>query len=382
MSLNRRFLAQLLITCLVLLSACNFPGSITEQADGPGYIYTAAALTVQATLQGEPGELTTVIPGTPLPPATTPTLGAGMPQPTLTFTPRPDSGCDRADFVEDVTVPDNTRLSPGADFVKTWRLRNAGTCSWTQDYSLVFLNGDAMNAPPSVPLTSQPVAPGETVDVSVNMQAPGESGSYRGEWQLRNAAGEVFGVGENDRAIWVDVDVLVASGVVYDFVAQASRAEWFSGAGSNLNVTLTYGGDDADPNGVAKVVDEVMLEGGRISSKVLLTHPMREQNGVIAGIFPEYTVQPGDRFRARIGFMMPQGTCGDGNARFELDYRDSSGWNSFNEWDAACDGRLDLVEVDISRLRGQTVQFILVVRANGSPQDDWAVWNSPLIENR
>ncbi len=45
---------------------------------------------------------------------------------------------DRAQFVADVTVPDGTRYDPGATFTKTWRLRNAGTCTWTTSYTMVF----------------------------------------------------------------------------------------------------------------------------------------------------------------------------------------------------------------------------------------------------
>jgi len=39
------------------------------------------------------------------------------------------------------------------------------------------------------------------------------------------------------------------------------------------------------------------------------------------------------------------------------------------------------VEVDLSDLKGKTLQFILVVKADGSSSDDWAIWNSPRIEH-
>jgi len=50
----------------------------------------------------------------------------------------PVSRCDAASFVRDVTVPDGTKMEPGDDFTKTWRLLNAGTCSWTTAYRLVL----------------------------------------------------------------------------------------------------------------------------------------------------------------------------------------------------------------------------------------------------
>lgn len=40
-----------------------------------------------------------------------------------TNTPQP---CDQADFVQDVSIPDGTRMLPGQAFTKTWRLRNVG----------------------------------------------------------------------------------------------------------------------------------------------------------------------------------------------------------------------------------------------------------------
>jgi len=75
--------------------------------------------------------------------------------------PEPAPACtDKAAFVNDVTVPDNIYVLTGQPFVKTWRLRNVGTCTWTADYALVFANGHRMGGPSSVPL-SGPVAPGD-----------------------------------------------------------------------------------------------------------------------------------------------------------------------------------------------------------------------------
>ena len=116
---------------------------------------------------------------------------------------------DAAAFVEDVTIPDDTVLSAGEAFTKTWRLRNEGTCTWEGGYGLVFFDGDRLEAPDSVPLEA-PVSPGEEVDLSVVLSVPEESeaGAYRGEWKLRNADGFIFGIGEEaDKAFWVQIVV-------------------------------------------------------------------------------------------------------------------------------------------------------------------------------
>src|SRR5688500_18723466 len=90
-----------------------------------------------------------------------------------------------ADLYRPGTVPDGTRFNPGATFTKTWRLRNIGTCTWTTAYSMVFQSGEQMGGPASVPMPSS-VAPGQNVDVSVNLTAPNAAGHYIGYWRFRN----------------------------------------------------------------------------------------------------------------------------------------------------------------------------------------------------
>lgn len=158
----------------------------------------------------------TLVAATPLPTATAiPTAApTATPLPTTTPLPAPSStpcpGND-ADFVTDVTIPDGTFIQPGEQFVKTWRLRNSGSCSWAGDYSLAFNEGAPMAAPNQVKL-AQEVKPGETVDVSVTFNAPAEPGLVTSRWQMQDAQGTRFGprvyvkviAGEIDRlaGIW------------------------------------------------------------------------------------------------------------------------------------------------------------------------------------
>ena len=148
---------------------------------------------------------------TPLPPTVTPmptaTGSAATPEPTTrpqpSLTPTPTAaGCvDKAFFVNDVTIPDNTYVLAGQSFVKTWRLRNNGTCVWTTDYAVAFVNGHGMGGPSFTPLQAS-VIPGKTADLSVALIAPAGNGTYEGKWQLRNAAGKLFG-----DAFWVRIIV-------------------------------------------------------------------------------------------------------------------------------------------------------------------------------
>ena len=198
------------LTMLLALSACNLPRKETEpiQPEGPNAIQTAAALTVEAFANQREESATPEAGETAASP--TEALPTETPQSTApSSTPSSSSEkiCDKAVFVTDVTVPDGTEFEPGEDFKKTWRLKNDGTCTWSTSYALVFSDGNAMNGPVSVPMP-ETVAPGETVDLSVNLTAPSKADTYRGNWRLRNASGAVFGIGaQADKSFYVEIVV-------------------------------------------------------------------------------------------------------------------------------------------------------------------------------
>lgn len=115
--------------------------------------------------------------------------------------------CESFAFVADITIPDGMVIQPGQAFTKTWRLRNEGSCTWTQSWSFAYLRGDIMGAPTLVFLPHT-VAPGQTVDISVPMIAPMTNGTYRGNWILRNASYIPFGTGTSVRdGVWVEIRV-------------------------------------------------------------------------------------------------------------------------------------------------------------------------------
>ena len=58
----------------------------------------------------------------------------------------------KAAFVEDVTVPDGQILPPGAEFVKSWRVKNEGTIAWPSTAELHFTGGEKMTADSTGPL--------------------------------------------------------------------------------------------------------------------------------------------------------------------------------------------------------------------------------------
>jgi len=177
------------IAIILAIMACNLPSSNPNQQD-PGAIMTAAALTVQAQLPA------TVPAASPAATSTQTVPPTAIPFPTIPPTPippaaTPTSNCDNAQFVADVTYPDNTSIAGSTAFTKTWRLKNIGSCSWTPSYALVFTGGDSMSGPAAQGLVGN-VNPGQTVDISVSLTSPSGNGTYKGNWGLRNAAGVIF----------------------------------------------------------------------------------------------------------------------------------------------------------------------------------------------
>ena len=363
---SARTLIVVLIAAL-LLAACNLPTNQQASPEDPNIVFTAAAQTVEAQLTqsaatAAPQPTATQSPPTPLPPTAVPPT-----QPP----PSPTPLCDLAMFVKDVTIPDGTLLSPEESFTKTWKLKNIGTCVWS-GYSLVFDSGDSMGGPAAVAIGT--VAPGQEVDVSVELTAPETAGEYRGYWRIRNTSGVLIPVsnGYHKESFYVEIKV-GSSG--FDLYTRAPEAEWVSGAG-----TLTFDGPSS-PEGFVKRANGVVLEGGATPAKILETRPQEVNDGYISGLYDAYHVQPGEHFSAKIGFVANanDGSCGIGNAIFFLKYKEGDTLHTLDTWTKSCDGHLLSVDVDLSDIAGKTVRFQLEVNANGDPSEDWAVWVQPQI---
>lgn len=190
---------------IVVLMGCNLPKP--ETTPEPVVIYTLAAQTVAAELTRVATTQSPPVEASPTLAAIPPTAIPSTPTPIPTATPTPVP-CNLAKFVIDVTIPDNTLMYPGQTFQKTWRLKNVGTCSWTSGYQLVFDHGDPLGVPAGYAqsLTSGTVAPGQTVDLSVNLTAPAAKGSYQGFWKLREPGGAYFSLA-SDKNFWVLIKV-------------------------------------------------------------------------------------------------------------------------------------------------------------------------------
>jgi hypothetical protein len=251
-------------------------------------------------------------------------------------------------------------------------LKNAGTCTWTTSYAIVFVSGERFQAPAAISMPGT-VAPGQTIDIAINLVSPTLDGRYRGNWKLRNASGVLFGVGSSaDSNFYVDVNVSGYTLNVLDFVIDACTAIWRSESRN-----LPCPGAEGDDRGFVRILNAPRMEDGISRGPGLLTYPNKSGSGLITGKFDNFNVRTGDRFQALIGCQYQAIRC---NVVFRLQYQIGSGdIRTLGEWREVYEGQYYPVNVDLRSLSGERVKFILTVLANGTSTDDFALWINPRI---
>lgn len=113
-------------------------------------------------------------------------------------------------------------------------------------------------------------------------------------------------------------------------------------------------------------------------ANAILTIPSQDGNFYgIFGAFPARKIEFADFFRAQL-YCMPEAQC---DAAFSLGYYDSSGkfFDPFPAWSYNYTELPRLINFPLDILAGQTVQLTLIVRDNGDPANDYAVWVDPRI---
>ena len=208
----------LLIAILGGLASCSLPVS-QEGLENVSYRYSTVSALLTKTALSTPAPA-----GTPeaalvfeaAPPDATPALFSAVEARPGEHSPQApsadtfDKPCDAAQPGRpiDITVPDDTRFYPGEYFSKTWRLVNAGSCVWTSDYAVVWFSGDNLGITQAQFLMAD-VEPGRAVEVTLDMVAPLRPGTYQSNWKLRNAQGELFGIGPNGSSpFWARIIVI------------------------------------------------------------------------------------------------------------------------------------------------------------------------------
>jgi Ig-like domain from next to BRCA1 gene len=361
----------LFITIVMIVQlACNAPsGAATPDTFATlNGLYTQSAQTLEA---GGAQTGSTATPGLPLPTNTSSGSVAATKTP-IGQAPVPASKCDAAQFLADVTYPDGSLVGRSNTFVKIWRIKNIGTCTWTTSYAFAFNGGDSLNGPAAVALAGT-VKPGEYIEIPVTFTSPNKDGKYRGYWKLRNASGALFGIGvQADTAVWVDIKVSGPAFVAYEFAPNYCSADW-----SNNSSSLPCPGADGDSSGFVKKLNAPVMENGVTEDEPgLLTVPQDKNNGIIDGQYPSFTVQAGDRFRALVNCQHNSKKC---DVIFRLNYKNNGQTKTLASWHEVYEGKFYPVDLDLSGLAGETVKFILEVDANGGNNADNALWLNPYI---
>ena len=283
------------------------------------------------------------------------------------------SACYHARFVSE-TISDGSSFAPGTAFEKTWTFRNDGTCEWN-GISLVYDTGEKMNAPDSAPV-SVIVAPNNTVKITVNLVAPSTPGTYTGYFKFKSSTGEKFGIGSaGTGAFWVKINVTSTSdgGAGYDFVAEASKATWTNSVGK----VLTFPGTDGDAAGFVSTGLSWIYEDNSSLASSMLVSPDNVTNGYIQGLYKGIKIQTGDRFRALIGCQLASTGC---YVRYRLMYQvGTDPFVTLLDFREKWEGRTYHAVVNLDRLAGKVVNFILEVSAYGPPTGDRALWGDAVI---
>lgn len=131
---------------------------------------------------GQPPPLPTAVAATPIPAAPTPPCIPGM------------------KFVLHLSLDDDTMqnppaMLPGTPFQKGWRVQNTGTCAWSTDDYLLYVDGNTPMARMGgqAAYIQHPVQPGEAYDIWVNLVSPLVPGTYQGLWVMHQGPGRQFG---------------------------------------------------------------------------------------------------------------------------------------------------------------------------------------------
>jgi hypothetical protein len=216
---------SLILLCLLLSACTSLPFLQPTPTLSPEQIQSAALQTLTAVRATEKSFTNTPRPSatfTSIPSETpyltaTPTLSPTPILPTITLPGSPQPiiptsflqtqaalPCNKAEFVQDTSYPDRTYVTPGKVFIKTWRIKNVGSCTWTPNYKLVYQNGERFSAAYVTNIMTD-VAPGKSADISIYLLAPTKLGEYTGTWRLQSPFGDQFGIGPADLPFSVQV---------------------------------------------------------------------------------------------------------------------------------------------------------------------------------
>jgi hypothetical protein len=124
---------------------------------------------------------------------TTPVPAIYTPVPTVIITATATAGpcTNNLEFLEDITIPDDTVVTVGSTIDKQWLVKNSGTCNWDSTYHLIWVGGDPLSATQEQMLF--PAKAGTQATLQILFTAPTTAGTYESSWQAYGPDGSAFG---------------------------------------------------------------------------------------------------------------------------------------------------------------------------------------------
>lgn len=160
------------VLILLSLSACSSVATAT-----PFRPPTLEPQLIEPTLIIQPTKQAVVVQSTPLP--------------TIIPTTNPEDCVSDLNFIDDVTITDNSFVTYGSTMDKQWLVENTGTCHWDVSYRLRHLGGAVLGAPEEVML--YPAKSGTQATIQIVFTAPFTDGVYESAWQAYDPEGNPFG---------------------------------------------------------------------------------------------------------------------------------------------------------------------------------------------
>ena len=125
-------------------------------------------------------------------PTTTPVPALYTAVPTPTTTATIAGPCtNNLEFLDDITIEDNTSVLPGSSIDKQWLVINSGTCNWDSTYRFNWLGGEPLGADQEQLL--YPAHAGTQATLRILFTAPMVEGTYESTWQAYGPDGIAFG---------------------------------------------------------------------------------------------------------------------------------------------------------------------------------------------
>lgn len=284
---------------------------------------------------------------------------------------------DQVKLLKDILPSNGGYFAPNKYFQKSWEIQNTGTTTWTEKYKLVFSSGTAMNNELVFPIKN-PVKPGKAITIVLEQVTPKNPGVYDGYWMLQNEKGKKFGTGpEANQPLPVKVTVLnISKDTSYDLLLEYCNATWWNKNGEDIKCP----GEPKLIPGFVSLSTKPYLENGTSKTPVLWVHSNNILEGNISGRYPAYQVKDGDHFKAKVGCMGGYSRC---NVTFKLLYRiGTNPVQTLGSWKELSGGGITTIDVNLSALQGQSVQFILrMTSSNNYPESAHGFWMTPRIKN-